>query len=556
MSKNTNLSFLTDYITADITNGRIGINNASPAYAFDVTGIARTSTSTYLATASGNVGIGTTSPVAELQVGKASDVTIALSNSSSVTTGNRGNLAWYNSSNSTVANIKATAVTDNVGTQLEFYTRPAAGSLTQALTITSAGNVGIGTSSPFSLLNIGTRPGSTNPSLGSIATITNDGLTGIDLGGNVNANNVVGHINWVNYIGVGNYNTARIDVYAENQGNSGALRFWTANVSSSPTERMRITSAGNVGIGTSSPAYKLDVQSASGINSVFRDTAGNALAFTLNTGVATLLSTYEVTATNMDMAFTPTLSNGNQIEAMRIKAGGNVLIGTTTDDGYKLVLKTNSTGDTDGLIYMKNSANTASVYMFCATNTFMNTSDATIWMKRNGTTSRSINASGTINASGADYAEYMVKEITDDIAKGDIVGVNSNGKLTNIFADSVSFVIKSTDPSYVGGDTWFNVEPPLEKDFKSKNEFEIAYEEFKVKREEARAKVDRIAFSGQIPCNVLGANVGDYIIPINDNGKIKGQAISNPTFEQYQNSIAKVWKIMEDGRAWVAVKIG
>ena len=28
MPKNTNLSFLTDYITADITNGRIGINNA------------------------------------------------------------------------------------------------------------------------------------------------------------------------------------------------------------------------------------------------------------------------------------------------------------------------------------------------------------------------------------------------------------------------------------------------------------------------------------------------------------------------------------------------
>jgi hypothetical protein len=41
MSKNTNLSFLTDYITADITNGRIGINNASPTYAFDVTGLER-----------------------------------------------------------------------------------------------------------------------------------------------------------------------------------------------------------------------------------------------------------------------------------------------------------------------------------------------------------------------------------------------------------------------------------------------------------------------------------------------------------------------------------
>jgi hypothetical protein len=240
----------------------------------------------------------------------------------------------------------------------------------------------------------------------------------------------------------------------------------------------------------------------------------------------------------------------------RITNGGNFLFGTTTDYNYKLVLRSDSTGDTSGLMYMLNSANTTSLYVFAATNTFMNTSDALVWMKRNGTTSRSINASGTINASGADYAEYMVKETTDDIAKGDIVGVNSNGKLTNIFADSVSFVIKSTDPSYVGGDTWFNVEPPLEKDFKSKNEFEIAYEEFKVKREEARNKVDRIAFSGQIPCNVLGANVGDYIIPINNNGRIKGQSISNPTFEQYQNSIAKVWKIMEDGRAWVAVKIG
>jgi hypothetical protein len=43
MSKNTNLSFLTDYITADITNGRIGINNASPAFAFDVSGATRIS---------------------------------------------------------------------------------------------------------------------------------------------------------------------------------------------------------------------------------------------------------------------------------------------------------------------------------------------------------------------------------------------------------------------------------------------------------------------------------------------------------------------------------
>jgi hypothetical protein len=174
-------------------------------------------------------------------------------------------------------------------------------------------------------------------------------------------------------------------------------------------------------------------------------------------------------------------------------------------------------------------------------------------MGRNSSTTRSINAGGTINASGADYAEYMTKAIEDNIAKGDIVGVNAEGKLTNIFNDSISFVVKSTDPSYVGGDTWGSVDDigklPTDATDEQKAEHEA-------KLEAARAKVDRIAFSGQVPCNVYNAKVGDYIIPIELDGKISGQAVSNPTFEQYQLSVGKVWKIMEDGRAWIAVKIG
>jgi len=101
---------------------------------------ALTITSTGSATFSSSVGInGVYSPAAELQVGKSSDVTIAMSNFSSVTSGIRGGIAWYNSSVSTVANIRAVAVTDNVGTELQFYTRPVAGSLTQVLTLASTG---------------------------------------------------------------------------------------------------------------------------------------------------------------------------------------------------------------------------------------------------------------------------------------------------------------------------------------------------------------------------------------------------------------------------------
>jgi len=80
--------------------------------------------------------------------------------------------------------------------------------------------------------------------------------------------------------------------------------------------------------------------------------------------------------------------------------------------------------------------------------------NAGIRMGMNAVTSRSINARGTVNANGADYAEYMTKCSNFTVAKGDVVGINANGKLTNVFADAISFVVKSTDPSYVGGDTW------------------------------------------------------------------------------------------------------
>jgi hypothetical protein len=256
----------------------------------------------------GNVGIGPTgTPVSELQVGKSSDVTIAMSNSSSVTSGNRGSLAWYNSSNSTVANIKATAVTDNVGTQLEFYTRPAAGSLTQVLTIGTTGTSFFDTSTSISAAFNSTnasggylafrRSGTNIGYLGNSAQLgqgvlnafelradnnlfltTTSGLLTILSTGNVGIGTASpnelfevkgtenqgirltstatsgegANLQWFSMQSGDNKITAEIE--SDGQSTGGNLFFKTRSTAGVLTDRVIIDNAGNVGIGTGSPS--------------------------------------------------------------------------------------------------------------------------------------------------------------------------------------------------------------------------------------------------------------------------------------------------------------
>ena len=194
-----------------------------------------------------------------------------------------------------------------------------------------------------------------------------------------------------------------------------------------------------------------------------------------------------------------------------------------------------------------------------------NAADAAFYVRKGPSTSRSINAAGTVNAAGLDYAEYMEKSGDFTIAKGDICGVDVNGKLTNVFADAVSFVVKSTNPSYVGGDNWGNEsaigltkpqvpsqrEATKEIEAETNAEFAVRQAQYETDKtafdaalEATRQRFDRIAFCGQVPVNVTNATAGQYIIPANDNGAIKGEAVSNPTFEQYQQAVGKVISVV------------
>lgn len=169
-------------------------------------------------------------------------------------------------------------------------------------------------------------------------------------------------------------------------------------------------------------------------------------------------------------------------------------------------------------------------------------------------TGRSINAAGTLNANGADYAEYMTKAGDFTIEKGDICGIDANGKLTNSFDDSISFVVKSTNPAIVGGDTWGNSESIGQKpEPDASQEDKDLYES---KLQEERKKVDRIAFAGQVPVNVFNAQPGQFIVPTNVDNNIVGLAVDEKdmTFDQYLKCVGKVISIESDGRAKIIVK--
>jgi len=207
------------------------------------------------------------------------------------------------------------------------------------------------------------------------------------------------------------------------------------------------------------------------------------------------------------------------------------------------------------------SSGDTAIFNSCNSGASVNSTSSAMLVFRNSSTTRSINASGTINASGADYAEYMTKAGNFTLAKGDVCGVNSEGKLTNVFADAISFVVKSTDPSYVGGDKWHEVageQPGGYDDTRTEEEIAAAKVVYEEALESARQLVDRIAFSGQVPVNVTGATPGQHIIPTAaSDGSIEGtaKAEADLTMAEYMSSVGKVIAIEDDGRARIIVKV-
>jgi hypothetical protein len=275
---------------------------------------------------SGNVGIGTSSPQQKFVVSNSGAAGVEVS----PTGGSQGGtyLQAYNRSGT------AFVPTEIIASKIGFYTgtSPAFAAL-----IDSSGNVGIGTSSPAGKLNV-----------------SNGGAAGFEFFTNAPGGGVGTYVQSFNRSSGAFVET---HYYA-------ASHVWRTNAS---VTSMTLDSSGNVGIGTSSPAVKLDVNgitgwqgSTTGIAGSIAGassgiTGGGNLRVLANTtqaanvgGALTLGGYYTSTTLSVDfgailgakenstagdaagyLAFGTRPAGGNMAERLRITSAGNVGVGTT-----------------------------------------------------------------------------------------------------------------------------------------------------------------------------------------------------------------------------------
>ena len=303
--------------------GNFGSNQQGLSLRFSTrdSGSGETNTERMRIDSSGNVGIGTTNPLQLLHISKASaDNYIRLGSNGANDAGIYFNTGadWTIGTDTSNSNAFDLSNSSTVGGASKVV-------------VTTGGNVGIGTASPSKLLE-------------TVATGAGSDITALQVRNNSSSTSTSTSIRFVN--STGSTSTAGGAEFSaiRNASDGGALAFKTAaDTTATLTERMRIDSSGNVGIGTSSPSDKLHVYQNSADNVVVKvenasSNNGSLIQFSqvTNGSVAAPVAyvghggdnTGDFIITNASATNTKFYTNNT--ERMRIDTSGNVGIGTTS----------------------------------------------------------------------------------------------------------------------------------------------------------------------------------------------------------------------------------
>jgi hypothetical protein len=303
---------------------------------------------------SGNVGIGTTAPLAKLHVKDANVLTTALANTSAVVEGFSQSILQIASHNTGYTQIAFGDQDDGfdggfIYSNASRYLAIEAANA-ERMRFTSNGRVGIGTTDPSAKLDV-------------------NGDISVPLGS---------YIRWGSQLGIRKDSNGELNFFAGTDSTNGGFNFRRWNGSAYESGTLVIRNNGNVGIGTTAPAVSLDVdgqvhlgpQTSTGFPSIDiasngRTTIrGSAPALTvrddnnnggyIDVGGGTLANINSITST-------ATLS----LTSTNVRFGGDIgarvnILGQASSSQVPLGLKQGASGSST-LIEIKNSSNVATM---------------------------------------------------------------------------------------------------------------------------------------------------------------------------------------------------
>ena len=386
---------------------------------------------------SGNVGVGTSSPSVPVHVstetaGGAGPVEVMRlevkeAAGGALEAGDGTKLSFFvpegdgiSQEGAAIAAVRTSGSDTNADSRLVFYTAGDDAAIQEAMTINSSGNVGIGTSSPATLLDvqktgdatIRLKANSSGAGADDDATLILDctelGEAALEFyqGGVKKA-----AIEW--------FSAGNPDLnFTTEAGTNGVFDFQPNG-----SLAMRITSAGDVGIGTSSPGAKLEVSGAARFfgNGSAPISWGNTNARGALTYTGTDPIVQAVSGANL------LFYNGTS-EHARIDSAGDLLVGKTSASGTSLGFFATSTGLTGAVV------GTGAGYAIFANR--QNDDGVLITLRQANTQEGNISVSGTTVSYNGGHLSRWAQTIgpkDDTLVKGTVL---SNLNDMNVYVDA------------------------------------------------------------------------------------------------------------------------